>query len=119
MVTLATILDCSILFFTVPAERPQILDATNGPVYIEVATSFSLVCSFSGPPSVVQSWSLNGMPLMPSVDPSLSMSPDGTLTVTAPGEQFSGEYVCNVTTSYSFDFVRIMVFVGSKCRFTH
>lgn len=72
------------------------------------------MCSFSGPPSVVQRWSLNEIPLIPSADPNLSVSPDGTLTVTAPGEEYSGEYVCNVTTSYSFDFTRIVVFVGSK-----
>lgn len=103
---------CSCLFST---ERPRIISATNGPVYIEVGTSFSLVCSFTGPPSVVQTWSLNEVALMPSVDLNLSVSSGGTLSVTAPGEQYSGEYVCNVTTSYSFDFVRIMVFVGSKC----
>ncbi len=102
-------------YLSFPAERPQILDATYGPVYIQVGTTFSLLCSFSGPPSVVQVWSLNGAPLSPSTDPNLSITPDGTLTVTGPQEQYSGEYVCNVTTSYSFDFVRITVFVGSKC----
>ncbi len=97
-----------------PAERPQILDATYGPVYVEVGTTFSLVCSFSGPLSVVQVWSLNGAPLSANTDPNLSITPDGTLTVAGPQEQYSGEYVCNVTTSYSFDFIRITVFVGSK-----
>jgi len=95
-------------------EPPQITDATYGPLYLEVGTSFTLACSYNGPPSVVQVWSLNGTPLNPTSDPSLSIGPGGSLTVTTPGTQYSGEYVCNVTTSFAFDLVRISVFVGSK-----
>ena len=63
---------------------------------------------------MVQIWSLNGVPLIPSQDSSLSLGSDGSLTVLNAQEQYSGEYVCNVTTGYSFDFARVSVFIGSK-----
>ena len=66
---------------------------------------------------MVQIWTLNGVPLIPSQDPNLSLAVDGNLTVLNSQEQYSGEYVCNVTTRFSFDLARVTVLIGSKSVF--
>ena len=107
---LCSILICLLLL----SARPRILETTYGPLYQAAGTTFTLQCTFTGPSSVVQIWSLNGVPLIPSQDSSLSLGADGSLTVLNAQEQYSGEYVCNVTTGYSFDSARVSVFIGSK-----
>ena len=91
---------------------PQITATTSTPQYFLVGTSFTLDCTFSGPPNTFLNWYLNNTLLSSSTDQQVQILSNGSLAIANPTTSYSGVYTCNVSTSATFITAQISLTVG-------